>query len=310
MKALQVYQAELEQAEGLGFRRAQPFAGRKHLASFKPSVNTHESVIAYEAALVRSMKTAHHRVELASENLGRAERRLETLECCRPSIKNEAAPWEKFQEWRLRRNWTSELEDQRNRIDLMRRRLESAEGDLEWVYDELVRARLWLDSFVLVAEEYFARRPLLRRVPEPEPPPTFVKVYEDIMSFIEEDPRREIKGRPLDIDGSDFGYDWRWIDFERPWMDSKWRVSYINKLREVYAVRCVPLSSEHFMWGERGEQLPRPVWLLRSNFGDKPSAGSWTFASREDEILSKLQRELMEYPNSLLALAERLQDDL
>jgi len=64
-------------------------------------------------------------------------------------------------------------------------------------------------------------------------------VYPSVEAFVEENPARALPDWPkrMDADGADFGYDWTWQDPSQPWITTIWRVSYIDALREVYAIQ-------------------------------------------------------------------------
>jgi hypothetical protein len=90
--------------------------------------------------------------------------------------------------------------------------------------------------------------------------PAGVEELADLAPWVEDDPRRAIRGWPAtrDAGGEDHGYHWRLEHPTRPWKASRWRISYLcldDPTHEVYAIEL--------LWPPRedGSTTGR-VWVL------------------------------------------------
>ncbi len=98
---------------------------------------------------------------------------------------------------------------------------------------------------------------------------------------------------------------WTWQDCERPWLVTRWRVSLINELGEIYAIE-IGNRSGISGWTEPDEpDRPRRVWLLKS--GIQPERETYGFRGRLAwERLQSLMVSLMRQRDSLVLLVGAL----
>lgn len=298
--------AAYESGVSEGLRRSLPFTGRPRIADFPSGSVIYDQVISYEQRLLRSIPERHRAIEdcrnveeRERDKLDAVERRYSGLTSSGNSRSSIVSSVDGFF---LRRRLRAELHSCIGAKDLADARHNTAREQLEWVYEELVRVRLWLDSFVNTAENYCGVRPGLRRTPEPEPPPPNVRIYPSADAFVAENPARGVT-RVGVLSGADFGYDWTWQDYDRPWLITQWRVSFIDELGELYALQTRPDTRAGYSWRADPTKIDLPVWLLNANLPASRLTFSF-YPSPVWEWLTKLESELQKRPNSLLALAE------
>ncbi len=289
-----------------GMRDALPFAGKRNVAEFPAGDRIHDCVISYEQRLLRSVAPAHGRIERCRATKRSTQADVEAAKRLQAEF-FQATGSERLSVRVLARNlwFRKQLRMQLSAAmaadGLAAEGVCSAERDLEWVYEELIRVRLWLDAFVAAAEAYSKVRPGLRRTPEPEPPPRNIRMYPSSDAFVAEDSAR---GTPERLGGADFGYDWTWVDYERPWLVTKWRLSYIQELGELYAVQRLPETRAGYSWNAPPTRIDLPVWLFDLRLPAAESSGLHLYPTPVWAWLTELEDQLQNRPNSLLALAE------
>ncbi|MGW6374995.1 hypothetical protein ACWFRB_02865 [Rhodococcus sp. NPDC055112] len=283
-------------AEGrlLGQLDQLPFAGVHGIAPFPTSGDIHARVAEYETRLLHAIPIAHALEELA---------RRETASITGSSTLPDAWPIEMVRARLIRESPSFRPESPQN--------IHAHPATVESILAELENARQWLDEFVLFAKGYNKERPNRRVTQSPANPPSEVVQYQSVEVFVAEDSRREARrdGKSIVLDGSDFGYNWSHIEASAPWITTKWRVSYIDKLGELYAERTSKVDLLEYAWTEENwsETLPR-VWLLARG---KPQKRTSLLSENEvwKELIS-LERKYMRENNSLILLAEATKSGL
>lgn len=172
-------------------------------------------------------------------------------------------------------------------VDCQRRlwllvRLERFISDQIWAAKKAVDAEL---------EEGRGRRCTVEAMRADPRPPASVKRHNDVIAWIEADPRRGVPDWPgrLDAGGEDYGYHWTLENPTRRWQTSRWRVSWLSMgdpTHEVYAIELPDRRSDT-------AEASRRLWVLGT--------------LREREFvrcaLVDLQRYAMNERNSLIAAA-------
>ena len=293
-----------------GLRESLPFQGFGDVAPYRRVEPEYQAVIRYEKDLLGSLDEVYRRIHVAELGLAETEESLrQFVEAAGPDPS--AAPhheWlHRFGEFNRRRQQQRGLERHRAQVATVNRKLAATKGLHDLLLQELQIVRDWLDSLLRDAEAYAHRRPILRADPRPHPAPESVVVYDSIEAFVEERLARAISGWPnrKDADGSDYGNAWTWRDPDHPWILTRWRISYIQSLQEVYAYQLEPADNRDFGWMMNRAPIQRRVWLLKRRFSLPKEEGD-IWRSAEEEYLARLERNLMGCNNSLLAAAGAL----
>lgn len=294
-----------------GLWKSLPFAGRPYIADFPDGDVIYDRIVSYEQRLLRAISGRHRAIERCRSEKERKHADLEAVERQHAKLlgagEDRSSVVAFVERFFLRRRVRAALSSCAEADDLACARLTSAGEQLEWVYEELTRVRLWLDSFVSAAEAYSAVRPGLRRTPEPEPAPGNVRIYPSSDAYVAENPARAAGDWSATriLDGMDFGYDWTWRDYDRPWLLTQWRVSLIEELGELYAVQRNPDTQAGRYWGAAPTKIDLPVWLFDVRLpASRSSAFSFYHPSPVSSWLITLEHKLHGRPNSLLAFAE------
>jgi hypothetical protein len=279
------------------------FNGVDGLTQFPEAPTEHAAVILYERMLLDALPDAYARIHRAEQRLAELDRRGRTDDPDSSLARSSARLRGRRRAARWRQESTQEG-------DAVRRELHRARVSLEALEGEVSSVRDWLDAFVAAAEEYVAVRPEMRRELGPPSMPPHARSYATVQDFLDENPARLLAdGHPraeMDATGADFGFDWTWQEPETPWVVTRWRVSYIDELKEVYAYEIHDPRTTPFIPFEEREDAPRRVWLLASEFEVE---GERAFFSNPTwEYLGSLQSTLMHQRNSLILLVEALAD--
>ena len=300
--------AAYERGRKFGLHEALPFQGLADLTPHRGVEREYRVVVQYEVDLIFALDRAYlksHMVAIQRDSARRAAEKLAAITTYDERLVGKSSLWAPlFNAYhrRLRSRERAEAADDERAAE---REATAVDRSLSRIYEELQEVRDWLDDFVRDAEAYAYKRPTLRSDPKPQMPPDSVRVYNSVEDYVQENSARALKDWPRrkDAEGADYGYRWTWRDPDHPWIVTEWRISYIEKLREVYARRLFPADDREYGWMMDRKPISQPVWLLRSSFS-LPREDGDEWESAEDRYLTRLQNYVMQRHNSLIAAAQ------